>query len=69
MMAETDRTGAAETSRPLPEWCPRVELNAPGAARCGAITRLDDGERHRCYLKVGHTLTHVCWCGRDWKGK
>jgi hypothetical protein len=46
-------------SKPLPEWCPRVDFNPPRLERCGVPTILNEivgqyGERrHHCYLKVG----------------
>ncbi len=58
-------------SKPLPEWCPRVDPNARWSERCGPLTMLDDSKRHRCQMKVGHVPrdAHVCWCHRDWKEK
>jgi hypothetical protein len=58
--------------KPLPEWCPSVDFNAPWSERCGIEKILDElrsqeGRRHRCYLKVGHDGRHVCRCGREWK--
>jgi len=35
--------------------------------RCRMREILDDGKQHQCHKGPGHSDSHACACGRDWK--
>jgi hypothetical protein len=60
----------ASTPPLLREWCPRVPSIRPvdGPPRCELPKILDDGRRHSCQKRAGHSDgVHTCWCGQAWR--